>query len=83
MQPIKLILNIFQIIGTYSWYAKLKYYKLQLIKLSFIIFLGFNSDVFRLTVPKIGKMVPWFLADVHKDGLTFNKYNNTVLKMVY
>ena len=28
-------------------------------------------------------MAPWFLADVHKDGLSFNKYNNTGLKIVY
>ena len=43
------------------------------------------SDDFRLKVPKIAKkgMVPWFLADVHEDGLTFNKYNNTVLKILY
>ena len=41
------------------------------------------SDDFRLKVPKIAKRVPRFLADVHKDGYTYNKYNNTILKMVY
>ena len=41
------------------------------------------SDDFRQKVTKIAKRVPRFLADVHKDGLTFNKYNNTVLKIVY
>ena len=40
------------------------------------------SDDFRLKVPKIAKMVPWFLADVRKDGYTFNKYNNTVFKVL-
>ena len=29
LQPIKLILNIHEIIRGYSWYAKLKYYELQ------------------------------------------------------
>ena len=33
-------------------------------------------------MPKIAKSVPWFLVDVHKDGYTFNKYNNTVLKII-
>ena len=28
-------------------------------------------------------MVPWFLVDVHKDGLILNKYNNTVLTIIY
>ena len=41
------------------------------------------SDDFRLKVPKIAKKGPRFLADVHKDGYIFNKYNNTVLKIVY
>ena len=40
------------------------------------------SDNFPLKVPKIAKMVPWCLADVHKDGYTFNKYNNTVFKII-
>ena len=29
LQPIELILNILEIIESYSWYAKLKYYMLQ------------------------------------------------------
>ena len=41
------------------------------------------SDDFRLNVSKIAKRVPWFLANVHKDGYTLNKYNNTVLKVIY
>ena len=41
------------------------------------------SDDFRLKVPKIAKRTPRFLADVHKDGEMFNKYNNIVLKIVY
>ena len=41
------------------------------------------SDNFWLKVPKVAKKVPKFVADVHKDGYTFNKYNNTVLKIVY
>ena len=32
------------------------------------------SDDFWLKVPRIAKKVPWFLADVRKDGYTFNKY---------
>ena len=31
-------------------------------------------------MPKIAKKVPRFLADVYKDGCTFNKYS---LKVVY
>ena len=38
------------------------------------------SDDFWLKVPKIAKRVPRFLADIHKDGYFFNKYNNTVLR---
>ena len=41
------------------------------------------SGDFRLKLPKIAKRVPWCLANVHKDGYTFNKYNNTVLKIIY
>ena len=29
LQPIKLVLNIHEVIRSYSWYAKLKYYMLQ------------------------------------------------------
>ena len=29
------------------------------------------SDDFPPKVPKIAKTVPWFLADVHKDGINF------------
>ena len=37
-----------------------------------------QGDSIRLKVSKIAKSVPWFLADVHKGGLTFNKYNNSL-----
>ena len=38
---------------------------------------------FLLKVPKIAKRVPRFLANVHKVGSAFNKYNDIVLKIVY
>ena len=38
-----------------SWYAKLKYYKLQKIKLKFYPVFRLVSDDFRLKVPKIDK----------------------------
>ena len=41
------------------------------------------SEDFQPKEPKIAKRVPRYLADVHKEGYTFNKYNNTVLKIVY
>ena len=41
------------------------------------------SDDSRLKVPKTAKKGTYFLADVRKDEYTFNKYNNTVLKIVY
>ena len=35
------------------------------------------SDDFWLKWPKVDKRVPRLLVDVHKDGQTFNKYNNS------
>ena len=49
-------------------YAKLKYYKLQQIKLKFYHIFRLISADFRLKMPKMAKKVPWILADVHKDG---------------
>ena len=68
LQPIKLILNI----QSYSRYAKLKYYKLHLMKFKFYHLFRVISDYIWLKVPKISKKkakkrVPQFLAGVHKD----------------
>ena len=41
------------------------------------------SDDFRLKVLKIAKNGTLVLADVHKDGYTFNKYNNTFFKIIF
>ena len=46
---------------------KLKFYELHQKDLKFFPFFVLISDEFRLKVPKIAKMVPRFLADVHKD----------------
>ena len=40
------------------------------------------SDDFRLKVPKIAKNGTLVSYYVHKDGYTFNKYNNTVFKII-
>ena len=39
------------------------------------------SDDFQPKEPKIAKRVPRYLADVHKDGYTFNKYNREIMEI--
>ena len=74
-------MNTPKIIRSYSQYAKLKYYKLQLIKLKFYHLLMLISEDIRLKVPKIAKRVPWFLVQMF---IKTNKLSlNTVLKIVY
>ena len=46
----------------------LKPVQLQYIKMKFNHLFRLISDNFRLKLPKCLKKVPWFLADVHKDG---------------
>ena len=55
LEPIKLILNIHEIIRDYYLYAKLKYYKLKSIELKFSHLFMLISDDFRLKMPKLSK----------------------------
>ena len=45
------------------------------------VFSSFYVDFWRFSAKSAE--VPCSFADVHKDGYTFNKYNNSVFKIVY